>query len=137
MRVRFVAIPGERYEAAAATLGPDHDGIISGYSGLLDPGDNLATKYRTGGSQNAGGYSNPDVDRLLDAGRQEGDRARAGAAYRQVLDLVEADAARIPLVYVDYVFAARHDLAGMQDNVLDLYYQFPRLAYLLRWDPSP
>lgn len=137
LRVRFVAIPGERYEAVAATLGPDHDGIISGYSGLLDPGDNLATKYRTGGSQNAGGYSNPDVDRLLDAGRQEGDRARAGAAYRQVLDLVEADAARIPLVYVDYVFAARHDLAGMQDNVLDLYYQFPRLAYLLRWDPSP
>lgn len=135
IQVRLVEIPGERYEAVAAALGPEHDAIISGYSGLLDPGDNLATKYRTGGSQNAGGYSNPDVDRLLDAAQREGDRARAGLLYQQALALIDADAARIPLVYVDYLFASRRDLLGMRGNVLDLYYLFPRLAYVLRWAP--
>jgi peptide/nickel transport system substrate-binding protein len=135
IQVRFVEIPGERYEEVAAALGPEHDAIISGYSGLLDPGDNLATKYRTGGSQNAGGYSNPDVDRLLDAAQREGDRAHARLLYQQALALIGADAARIPLVYVDYLFASRRDLLGMRGNVLDLYYHFPRLTYLLRWAP--
>jgi ABC-type oligopeptide transport system substrate-binding subunit len=76
------------------------------------------------------------ADRLLDAAQQEGDRARLGLLYREVLALIEADAARIPLVYVDYVFAARRDLLGMDGAVLDLYYHFPRLAYLLRWSPG-
>jgi len=133
LRVRFVRIPGERYEAVAASLGAEHDGIISGYSGLLDPGDNLASKYRAGGSQNAGGYSNPELDALLDRALQEADRERARALYRQALPIIEADAARIPLVYVDYLFGARRELRGMGDDVLDLYYHFPRLAYTLAW----
>jgi hypothetical protein len=63
LTVRFIEIPADRYEATAAVLVAAHDGIITGYSGLLDPGNNLTTKHRTGGVQNAGGYSNPDVDR--------------------------------------------------------------------------
>lgn len=131
--VRLIEVPADRYEAVAASLVPEHDGIITGYSGLLDPGHNLATKYRTGGLQNAGGYSNAEVDRLLDAALQQGDREKALPLYRDVLALIEADAARLPLAYVDYLFAARADLKGVAGNVLDLYYHFPRLAYRLHW----
>jgi len=60
-------------------------------------------------------------------------RERARALYRQALPIIEADAARIPLVYVDYLFGARRELRGMGDDVLDLYYHFPRLAYTLAW----
>lgn len=133
LQVRFIEIPADRYEETAAVLIPAHDGVITGYSGLLDPGNNLATKYRTGGVQNAGGYSNPDVDRLLDAALQEGDREKALPLYRDALARIDADAARIPLAYVDYLFAARADLKGVAGNVLDLYYHFPRLAYRLHW----
>lgn len=133
LAVRFIEIPADRYEAVAAALVPAHDGIITGYSGLLDPGQNLATKYRTGGLQNAGGYSNPEVDRLLDAALREGNRDKALPLYREALAHIDADAARIPLAYVDYLFAARADLQGLAGNVLDLYYHFPRLAYRLHW----
>lgn len=131
--VGFAHIAGVDYEPTAANLGDRYDGIITGYSGLLDTGDNLATKYRTGGSQNAGGYSNAELDALLDQARQESDQTRARALYGRALAIIEADAARIPLVYVDYLFAARRDLAGMGPHVLDYYYHFPRIAYRLSW----
>jgi peptide/nickel transport system substrate-binding protein len=132
--VRFVKVDGERYERIAADLGTEYDGIISGYSGLHDPGDNLAKKYRTGGSQNAGGYSNPELDRLLDEARTLGDRERARELYLRALEIIERDCARIPLAYVDYVFAARRDLEGMENGVLDIYYHFPRFAHRLSFE---
>jgi peptide/nickel transport system substrate-binding protein len=53
------------------------DMLMMGWLGNIDPDDFYYAQHHTGGSSNAQKYSNPEVDRLLDAGRVEVDpRAR-------------------------------------------------------------
>ncbi len=47
---------------------------------------------RSGAAFNSGGYSNPEVDRLIDAGRRTTDRAGRAAIYRELQRLVHDDA---------------------------------------------
>jgi peptide/nickel transport system substrate-binding protein len=53
------------------------DMLMMGWLGNIDPDDFYYAQHHTDGSSNAQKYSNPEVDRLLDAGRVEvDDRAR-------------------------------------------------------------
>jgi peptide/nickel transport system substrate-binding protein len=131
IRVDLHPVDRDVYGTFGSDLGPDLHGIIAGWSALTDPGDNLVKKYRTGGSQNAMGYSNPEMDRLLDLAVAEPDRERARELYAQVLELVARDASNMPLAYPDYVFAIRDDVTGIGDFVLDNFYEFTRFAYRL------
>jgi peptide/nickel transport system substrate-binding protein len=55
------------------------DMLMMGWLGNIDPDDFYYAQHHTGGSSNAQKFSNPEVDRLLDAGRVETNRnARAG-----------------------------------------------------------
>ena len=47
------------------------DMLMMGWLGNIDPDDFYYAQHHTDGSSNAQKYSNPDVDRLLDAGRRE------------------------------------------------------------------
>ena len=62
-----------------------------------DPDMHPALALRTGAAVNSGGYSNPKVDALIDAGRTETDRDKRAGIYRQLQDIVYDDA---PWVYV-------------------------------------
>jgi peptide/nickel transport system substrate-binding protein len=61
-----------------------------GWSGDVDP-DTLYALFHTGAGFNYPRYSNPQVDRLLDDGRQTIDRARRAEAYKQVQRLLYED----------------------------------------------
>jgi ABC-type oligopeptide transport system substrate-binding subunit len=57
--------------------------------------------WRSGGSQNWGGYANPDFDALLDQIDIETDQATRGDLINQALDLLDADP---PWFLVGYTF---------------------------------
>lgn len=57
--------------------------------------------WRTGGSTNYGGYSNPDLDKLLDQIDVETDQAKRQELINQMLDLLDQDA---PWFLIGYTF---------------------------------
>ena len=58
----------------------------------LDPSDILMPTLRSGGRGNTAGYSNPQVDKLLDAADFETDTDKRRALYLRVQTIVHADA---------------------------------------------
>jgi peptide/nickel transport system substrate-binding protein len=69
---------------------------LVGWSGRTDPDGNIHAFLHSRGGQNDGKYSNPEVDRLLDAARAEGELAKRRDLYRQALEIAVArDVARL------------------------------------------
>lgn len=132
--VRLHLVDGTTYNRLAENMGTEYDGYIGGWGGLLDPGDNLYKKYHSKGSQNRGGYSNAQVDKLLEEARQTTDRKKAIALYEKVVAQITKDAVFLPLAYPDYVFATRGDLAGLEEYTLDSWYEFTKFA--AEWKPK-
>jgi oligopeptide transport system substrate-binding protein len=73
----------------------------------------------TGDGNNNDDYSNPAYDRLIEAADREGDQERRYALFEQAEQILDDDAAYIPLYY----YATRHlikpYLRGWQSNVMD------------------
>lgn len=62
-----------------------------------DPDMHPALALRTGAAVNSGGYSNPKVDSLIDAGRAETDRTKRAEIYKEMQAILYDDA---PWVFV-------------------------------------
>ena len=71
------------------------DAALVGWSGRIDPDGNLYSWFHTGGGNNQGAYSNPEVDRLLEEARTTTDQAKRKQLYDQAQKLLVADAAYI------------------------------------------
>ena len=63
----------------------DFETYLVAWSGRVDPDGNIWTFSHSGGGQNDGKYSNPEVDRLLDEARAVTDRGGAAGALCQGL----------------------------------------------------
>jgi len=61
------------------------------------PQDFLDILFRSGAENNYGGYSNPEVDALLDRANVEPDREAGLALYQQAEQKLVSDAACLPL----------------------------------------
>jgi peptide/nickel transport system substrate-binding protein len=96
----------------AATRG-DFEAYLLAWSGRTDPDGNLWTFVHSRGPQNDGKYSNPEVDRLLDAARVETDPAKRVALYEQMyrIALVQ-DRSRIYLWHRKNIVAHTARLTG-------------------------
>ncbi|HET6214781.1 MAG TPA: ABC transporter substrate-binding protein [Micromonosporaceae bacterium] len=68
-----------------------------GWSGRVDPDGNLATFLKTQGAQNISGYSNPEVDKLIEDARATSDASKRRDLYGQLITKVHEDA---PLIYL-------------------------------------
>jgi oligopeptide transport system substrate-binding protein len=64
-----------------------------------DPQDFIDILFRTGSQNNAGEYSNPQLDALLDRAAVEQDHAARLDMYRQAEEMVVQDAAILPLYF--------------------------------------
>lgn len=62
----------------------DFEAYLVGWSGRTDPDGNLWNFVHTRGAQNDGKYTNPEVDRLLDASRAESDQEKRVAIFEQM-----------------------------------------------------
>lgn len=83
----------------------------------FDPSDIIIPKLKTGDRGNYGGYSNPEVDRLLDLAESTTDSAVREQAYKDVQRIIYEDA---PMIF-EYV-------------AQELYAHSSRLV---GWDPIP
>ena len=64
-----------------------------------DPQNFLEILFHSDSAQNHGGYSNPEVDALLDEARGTQDDAERVALYKQAEQLILDDAVWIPLTF--------------------------------------
>ncbi|MGH3660787.1 MAG: ABC transporter substrate-binding protein [Micromonosporaceae bacterium] len=75
----------------------DFEAIQIGWSGRVDPDANITQFIYTQGSQNVGGYSDSEVDELLDTARGQQDPDDRAKTYAEMIDKVQDDN---PLVYL-------------------------------------
>lgn len=64
------------------------DMLMMGWLGNIDPDDFYYAQHHSQGTSNAQKFSDPEVDRLLDAGRVETDRQTRGALYDKAATLI-------------------------------------------------
>ena len=83
------------------------EAYLLAWSGRIDPDGNLYSFLHSNtGTQNYGKYSNPEMDKLLDDARTEGDVAKRKALYAQEAELEQKD------MPISYLYTQR-DLAGL------------------------
>ncbi|HZN74258.1 MAG TPA: ABC transporter substrate-binding protein [Micromonosporaceae bacterium] len=68
-----------------------------GWSGRVDPDGNIANFLQTNGSQNISGFSNPQMDQLIDQGRATADIAARRGLYGQLVTKLHEE---VPLIYL-------------------------------------
>jgi peptide/nickel transport system substrate-binding protein len=64
------------------------DMLMMGWLGNIDPDDFYYAQHHTNGSSNAQKFSDPEVDRLLDAARVQTDRDARAADYTRAATLI-------------------------------------------------
>ncbi|MDP9729477.1 ABC transporter substrate-binding protein [Alicyclobacillus tolerans] len=98
-------------------------GSMLGWSGRLDPDQDIYSFLITNGSLNNSGYSNPQVDALLNEARQVSSMSERKALYKQVMNIVHQDAPYVYLYHQNNIFAYTNKLHGFKayaDGVLRL-----------------
>jgi len=88
--------------------------IQLGWSGRLDPDQDIYSFYHTGGPLNSSQYSNPQVDQLLDLARTQASMSDRTQTYAQVMDILHKDAPYVFLYHPDNVIAYAKQIQGFQ-----------------------
>ncbi|WP_018130873.1 ABC transporter substrate-binding protein [Effusibacillus pohliae] len=88
------------------------EAVQLGWSGRPDPDQNIFDFVVTGGSNNYSQYSNPEVDKLLNAARVEGDEAKRKALYDQAMKILNDDAEYIYFYHSNTVFGVSKAVKG-------------------------
>lgn len=82
----------------------------------------LEALLKSDGGSNSGKYSNPELDKLLDSGRESFEQAQRKVIYDQVQELVAADAALIPVFHVSQVNVGRAELKNYAVHPTETYW---------------
>jgi peptide/nickel transport system substrate-binding protein len=88
------------------------DMLMMGWLGNIDPDDFYYAQHHTNGTSNAQKFSNPDVDRLLDAGRVETNRNARLDDYAKAAMIIADQVSYIYLYNPSVIEAWRTDLSG-------------------------
>ncbi|MFZ0833548.1 MAG: ABC transporter substrate-binding protein [Mycobacterium sp.] len=90
------------------------DMLMMGWLGNIDPDDFYYAQHHTGGKSNAQKFSNPDVDRLLDAGRTEADREARKKIYAKAATIIADQVSYLYLYNPSVIQAWSPRLSGYQ-----------------------
>jgi peptide/nickel transport system substrate-binding protein len=82
-------------------FGGDFDIAVMGASGYMDPNEWLEQSLKTDGPNNAAGFSDPDLDALIEEGLVEQDQAARAEIYQQAQQIVIDQAPWISLYTSD------------------------------------
>ncbi|MBN9060811.1 MAG: ABC transporter substrate-binding protein [Rhizobiales bacterium] len=88
------------------------DMFASTNAGSPDPDDYFYRTFRTGGSTNVFKYSNPEIDKLLDAARATLDQAARKKDYDQVQSVLACTGPIAHLAYAQLFTAVRSNVQG-------------------------
>jgi peptide/nickel transport system substrate-binding protein len=90
------------------------DMLMMGWLGNIDPDDFYYAQHHTDGSSNAQKFSNPDVDRLLDAGRVEVNRQARQQDYAKAAAIIADQVSYIYLYNPSVIQAWATNLSGYE-----------------------
>lgn len=90
------------------------DMLMMGWLGNIDPDDFYYAQHHTDGSSNAQKYSNPEVDRLLDAGRVETNQDARAEIYRKVATIIGDECSYIYIYNPSVIQAWTKDMSGYE-----------------------
>jgi len=76
-----------------------------------DAGGFLDAFIHSQGEYNQGRYSNPEVDTLIEAGRQEMDAQKRLSLLQEIMLKIDEDAIGVPLFESSRLYAIKHDIA--------------------------
>ena len=88
------------------------DMLMMGWLGNIDPDDFYYAQHHTGGSSNAQKFSDPEVDRLLDAGRVETDEAKRKDLYAKAATRIADQVSYLYLYNPSVIQAWATNLSG-------------------------
>ncbi len=84
---------------------------------------------RSGGDSNTGGYANPELDALLEKGRQTFDTKERMAIYEDVQAIIAKDAPLIPIFHASQVSVMKPDLEGFAVHPAITYWMTPEFRW--------
>ena len=90
------------------------DMLMMGWLGNIDPDDFYYAQHHTDGTSNAQKFSNPEVDRLLDAGRVETNRNARADDYAKAATIIADEVSYIYLYNPSVIQAWTTKLSGYQ-----------------------
>src|SRR5690606_17463302 len=110
----------------------DFDGIVTGFSGTIDPDERVTQTFVTGGGTNYVQFSDEIVDNLAAEARSTSDRERRAELYRE-LQLRVAEVGPMAFIYnYHFVDALRADVKGYTFNPQLVDYRSVREVWLDR-----
>ena len=95
--IEMEIIPVDSATQVADTVAKDYEVTWSQWSGRADPDGNTYNHFYTDAGMNYGGYSNPEVDALLDQARAAMTQEERKAIYSQITQKLNAD---VPVVFI-------------------------------------
>jgi peptide/nickel transport system substrate-binding protein len=90
------------------------DMLMMGWLGNIDPDDFYYAQHHTKGTSNAQKFSDPEVDRLLDAGRTETDRKARAEIYRRAATIIADKVSYLYLYNPSVIQAWTTSLSGYE-----------------------
>lgn len=90
------------------------DMLMMGWLGNIDPDDFYYAQHHTDGTSNAQKYSNPEVDKLLDAGRVETNQDARADIYRRAATIIADECSYIYLYNPSVIQAWNKDMSGYE-----------------------
>jgi len=92
----------------------DFDTFQLGWSGRIDPDGNIQQFVGSTGSQNDSGYTNDALDKVLDQGRGELDKAKRTQIYSQASQMIMDESPLIYLYHDKYFTGMGKNVTGVQ-----------------------
>src|SRR5690606_26234887 len=90
------------------------DMLMMGWLGNIDPDDFYYAQHHSDGASNAQGYSNAEVDELLDAGRTETDAEARKQLYSDAATIIADEVSYLYLYNPSVIQAWSDSLEGYQ-----------------------
>jgi len=128
----FLQAIGVTSKVSVGEYGASNDAIADGSADMFlqawvttpqgDPGGVLEALLKSDGGSNSGKYANPELDKLLEAGRENFEQAERKKIYNQVQEIIAEDAAMIPVFHVSQVNVARAGLKNYAVHPTETYW---------------
>lgn len=92
----------------------DFQALFLGWSGRVDPDQNIYDFMVTDGDDNDSGYSNEEVDRLLNEARRISDEGERKELYDQAMEIIHEEAPYVYLYHQNNDFALQSNVEGFE-----------------------
>lgn len=105
--------PTEAAQAIRNAFAHDYQSMLFRWAGGTDPDKNVYQFFHSKGAVNLVRFSDPEMDRLLEAGRATTDRAERLKIYRQVNNILAREVPYLFLTYFENVWLASNKVKGL------------------------